>query len=86
MDRMRVLLSRCTGLFGSRRLDADLDEESGARIDLAIEGNRGRRMNEQEARTAALRAFVSGMIAWPIARRRFAADRFSAALQSFLAY
>jgi len=57
MDLIRILLSRCAALFRSRKLDADLDEELRAHIDLAIEENLGRGMNEQQARTAALRAF-----------------------------
>jgi len=57
MDWIRILLSRSTALFCSRKLDADLDEEMRAHIDLAIEENRGRGMNEPQARTAALRAF-----------------------------
>jgi len=57
MDWIRILLSRFAALFRSRKLDADLDEELRAHIDLAIEENRGRGMNEAQARTAALRAF-----------------------------
>jgi len=57
MDWMRVLLSRWAALIGRRRLDAELDEEVRAHLELAIEENRGRGMNEQEARTAALREF-----------------------------
>ena len=57
MDWTRILLSRCAALFRSKKLDADLDEELRAHIDLATEENRGRGMNEQQARTAALRAF-----------------------------
>ena len=57
MNWIHILLSRCTALFRSRKLDADLDEELRAHIDLAIEENRRRGMNEQHARTAALRAF-----------------------------
>jgi predicted permease len=57
MDLIRIVFSRCTALFRSRKLDADLDEELRAHIELAIEENRGRGMDEQEARTAALRAF-----------------------------
>jgi predicted permease len=57
MDWIRILLSRTAALFRSRKLDADLDEEMRAHIDLAIEENRGRGMNEPQARTAALRAF-----------------------------
>jgi predicted permease len=56
MEYIRILLSRCAALFRSKKLDADLDEELRAHIDLAIEENRGRGMNEQQARTAALRA------------------------------
>ncbi len=57
MDWIRILLSRFAALFRSRKLDAVLDEELRAHIDLAIEENRVRGMNEQQARTAALRAF-----------------------------
>ena len=57
MDWIRILLSRCAALFRSKKLDADLDEELRAHIDLAIEENRRRGMNEPQARTAALRAF-----------------------------
>ena len=57
MDWFRILLSRSASLFRSRKLDADLDEEIRAHIDLAIEENRRRGMNERQARTAALRAF-----------------------------
>src|ERR1700733_1344826 len=57
MDWIRILLSRSAALFRSRTLDADLDEEMRAHIDLAIEENRRRGMNEAQARTAALRAF-----------------------------
>jgi predicted permease len=57
MDWIRILLSRSAALFRSRKLDADLDEEMRAHIDLAIEENRGRGMNESQARTAALRSF-----------------------------
>ena len=57
MDWIRILLSRCAALYRSKRLDADLDEELRAHIDLATEENRRRGMSEREARTAALRAF-----------------------------
>src|SRR6201992_3052667 len=57
MDCIRILLSRSAALFRTRKLDADLDEEMRAHIDLAIEENRRRGMNEPQARTAALRAF-----------------------------
>jgi hypothetical protein len=57
MNWIPILLSRCAALFRSKKLDDDLDEELRAHIDLAIEENRGRGMNEQQARIAALRAF-----------------------------
>ncbi|HTV06800.1 MAG TPA: ABC transporter permease [Acidobacteriaceae bacterium] len=57
MDWIRILLSRSRAFFRSRKLDADLDEELWAHIELAIEENRGRGMNEAQARTAALHAF-----------------------------
>ena len=57
MSRIHILLSRCAALFHRKKLDADLDEELRAHIDLAIEENRERGMNEHQARTAALRAF-----------------------------
>jgi len=57
MDWIRILLSRSAALFLSKKLDADLDEELRAHIDLAIEENRRRGMNEPQARTAALRSF-----------------------------
>jgi hypothetical protein len=39
MDLIRTLFSRCAALFGRHKLDADLDEELRAHIDLAIEEN-----------------------------------------------
>jgi predicted permease len=54
---MRILIARIAALFRRRRLDADLDEELRAHIDLAIEENIQRGMPPQQARTAALRAF-----------------------------
>ncbi|MGD0941895.1 MAG: ABC transporter permease [Terracidiphilus sp.] len=57
MDFLRIVFSRCMALFRKKKLDADLDDELRAHIDLAIEENRGRGMNEDEARIAALRAF-----------------------------
>ena len=57
MDWIRILLSRGAALFRSKKLDADLDEELRAHIELAIEENRTRGMNEPQARNAALRAF-----------------------------
>ncbi len=57
MDLVRTLLSRCAALFGRQKLDADLDEELRAHIDLAIEENLKRGMSPEQARTAALRDF-----------------------------
>jgi predicted permease len=57
MDFVRPLLSRCAALFRRHKLDADLDEELRAHIDLAIEENQKRGMSPEQARTAALRDF-----------------------------
>ena len=57
MDPIRILLSRCAGLFRRQKLDEDLDEELRTHIDLAIEEKLKQGMSEQEARTAALREF-----------------------------
>ena len=57
MDWPRILLSRIASLFRRRRLDADLEEELRAHIDLATRENIGRGMTQQQARSAALRSF-----------------------------
>ena len=57
MDLIRTLLSRFRALLHRRELDAELDEELRAHIDLAVEENLRRGMTPQEARTAALREF-----------------------------
>jgi macrolide transport system ATP-binding/permease protein len=57
MEWIRILLSRCAALIHSQRLDADLDEELLAHIELATEENRKRGMPEEKARMAALRSF-----------------------------
>jgi len=57
MDLIRILLSRCAALFRRRKLDAELDEELRVHIDLAIHENLRAGMSQEEARTAALRAF-----------------------------
>ena len=57
MEVIRVLLSRCAALFRRQKLDADLDEELRAHIDLAIDENLKRGMSAPQARTAALREF-----------------------------
>src|SRR6202021_1415645 len=57
MDQIRTLLSRCLYLFRRQRLDQDLDEELRSHLQFATEENLQHGMSEQEARTAALRAF-----------------------------
>ena len=57
MDWTRMLFSRCAAFVRGKKLDADLDEELRAHIEMATEENRRRGMNEREARTAALIAF-----------------------------
>ena len=57
MDQIRTLLSRCASFFRRQRLDEDLDQELRSHIQLAMEENMQQGMPEQEARTAALRAF-----------------------------
>jgi predicted permease len=57
MDAIRILLSRCAALFRRGKLDADLDDEFGSHLDLAIEENLKRGMSPAAARTAALRDF-----------------------------
>ncbi len=37
MDLVRTMLSRIAAIFGARRLDASLDEELSAHIDMAVE-------------------------------------------------
>jgi macrolide transport system ATP-binding/permease protein len=57
MEFARILLSRCAAFFGRRKQDNDLDEELRSHIGFAIEENIKRGMNEQQARTAALKEF-----------------------------
>lgn len=57
MDTIRTLLNRLTSLFRNRKLDADLEDELRAHIDLAMEENLRRGMNEREARRQAMRSF-----------------------------
>ena len=57
MNLIRTLLSRCAALFGRQKLDAELDEELRAHIDLAIEENLKRGMSPEHARRTALRDF-----------------------------
>ena len=57
MDWIRSALSRCAALFRRRNLDANLDEELRAHIDLAIADNLKSGISPEDARTVALRAF-----------------------------
>jgi predicted permease len=57
MDFLRALLSRIAALFQRRKLDADLDEELHAHIDLAIADNIKKGLSPASARTQALCAF-----------------------------
>jgi putative ABC transport system permease protein len=57
MDQIRTLLSRCASFFRRKRLDEDLNDELRSHIELAIEEHLQQGMSEEEARTAALRAF-----------------------------
>jgi macrolide transport system ATP-binding/permease protein len=57
MEWLRIVLSRCAALFRARKLDAELDEELRAHIELAVEENTRRGMTAGEARRQALRAF-----------------------------
>jgi predicted permease len=57
MNWLRILLSRLAAVFHARNLDADLNEEMRAHIDLAIEEHEKRGLSKGEARRAALRAF-----------------------------
>jgi len=57
MDFARILLNRIASLFRRRQLDAELDEELRAHIDLATAENVEKGMSAAAARTAALRAF-----------------------------
>ena len=57
MDFLRTLLARCAALFQRHRLDADLEEELRAHIDLATAENLRSGMSPEAARTQALRAF-----------------------------
>src|ERR1700733_10722374 len=57
MDLIRSLLARFTSLFHRRALDADLDDELRAHIDITTEENIKRGLPLAAARTQALRAF-----------------------------
>jgi len=57
MDMVRTLLSRVAAIFRARPLDASLDEELRAHIDMAAEEHVRRGVPEHEARRLALREF-----------------------------
>src|SRR5580698_1245639 len=57
MEWLRIVMSRCAALFRAKKLDADLDEELRAHIELAAEENIRRGMTAEEARMEALRVF-----------------------------
>jgi predicted permease len=57
MDFARILLARLIALFHRRHLDADLDDELRAHIDLAIAENIRKGLPRAAARTQALRDF-----------------------------
>ena len=57
MELIRTSLSRITALFRNRHLDAELEEELRAHIDLATQENLKRGMSMRQARTAAIRSF-----------------------------
>jgi hypothetical protein len=57
MDAIRMLLSRCAAFFKRQNLDKDLDEELRSHIEMATEENQARGMDDEAARTAALRDF-----------------------------
>lgn len=57
MDLVRILLARCKALFRRRKLDADLDDELHAHIELAIREHMQRGLPHAAAKQEALRAF-----------------------------
>jgi len=57
VDFFRTLAARTAALFRRRRLDAELEEELRAHIELAVAENMHRGMTAADARTAALRDF-----------------------------
>ena len=54
MSAMRRLLARVSAFFQGRELDADLDEELAAHVELAVEENLKQGMSAQETRRKAL--------------------------------
>ena len=63
MTRLRVLLSKLSGLFRKARLEQQLDEDVRAHLEMLTEENLRKGMDPEEARYAALRQFgnVSSM-------------------------
>ncbi len=57
MTWLRVLVSRCVGLFRKGRLEQELDEEVRSHLEMLIEENLRKGMSSEEARYAALRSF-----------------------------
>ncbi|MEJ2007686.1 MAG: ABC transporter permease [Acidobacteriota bacterium] len=57
MTWLRVLASKCSGLFRKGRLERQLDEDVRAHLDMLVEENLGKGMDPEEARHAALRQF-----------------------------
>jgi putative ABC transport system permease protein len=57
MSRFRAVLSRISALFAARRLDAELDHEIHAHLDLLTEEHQQRGLSAAAARAAALRDF-----------------------------
>lgn len=57
MDLLRTLLSRILAMFRAGTLDASLDEELRAHLDMAVADHVSRGMSEAEARYLALREF-----------------------------
>jgi len=57
MEWLQVIVSRLTGLFRRRALDAELDRELSVHLEALTEENIRRGMNEQAARHAARREF-----------------------------
>jgi macrolide transport system ATP-binding/permease protein len=57
MGRLRIIWNRCTGFFGAKKLDDELDEELLTHIGLAVEENLRSGMSQRDARRAALLTF-----------------------------
>jgi predicted permease len=57
MKRIRMLLSRLRSVVRARRLDADLDDEMRAHLDMLADEHQARGLSPADARAAALRDF-----------------------------